>query len=331
VRCLVDKKVPHALTYYKTYMQEPSPAGDISIGKNELSGFDAIDLKTVLSEMKKLGKDGEMLLVTHSDKDGLMMPLVRGGGASVKLSLLNIILQISEGIRQRKAIAALPASTSNDQKAAAWLKWLNTFEDKIDVKAGFHVGNDDWEPTVKKWYTAWYNRQHTTILKLPNAKELDEVIQLVDDVRAAGFARLELRACQIGSDSDELKKMATFFQCKKVVAPKEVMTFYMSVPGVTVAKPDKIEKAVKSNPTARMVAGINVVVIESVHGFQVLALSKEEGKKFIKTLIKTKFDGPDEPFVTGGVEPVGTTKVAGKRYVFPLEKEYKDLLTTVTL
>jgi hypothetical protein len=33
-------------------------------------------------------------------------------------------------------------------------------------------------------------------------------------------------------------------------------------------------------------------------------------RKFIKAFIKKRFEGPDEAFVTGGVEPVGTTTVA---------------------
>ena len=55
------------------------------------------------------------------------------------------------------------------------------------------------------------------------------------------------------------------------------------------------------------------------------------GKKFIRSFIKKGYEGPDEPFITGGVQPVGDTVVANKRYIFPLEKEYKDLLTTVSL
>ena len=36
MRCLIDTKVLHAQTYYQTYLWEPSPAGDITIGPKDI-------------------------------------------------------------------------------------------------------------------------------------------------------------------------------------------------------------------------------------------------------------------------------------------------------
>ena len=116
-----------------------------------------------------------------------------------------------------------------------------------------------------------------------------------------------------------------------MVAPKEVLTFYAFNPSVTILSRAKLDEEIKRNPTVRTFEKTGLIMIESAHGFKAFAPSKEDGVGFIKMFIKKEYKGPVEPFITGGLQPVGTTSVPEKRYIFPLESEYKGLLTTANL
>ena len=67
MRCLVDKSVLNAPVYYKTYLREPSPAGDVSMAPTDVVAIDDIDFELVLTEMAGLGSKGELLVATHSN------------------------------------------------------------------------------------------------------------------------------------------------------------------------------------------------------------------------------------------------------------------------
>jgi hypothetical protein len=49
VRAIIDKSVPSALTYYSTYLAEPSPAGDMTFKKDDIVAYDHLDLKKLLT------------------------------------------------------------------------------------------------------------------------------------------------------------------------------------------------------------------------------------------------------------------------------------------
>jgi hypothetical protein len=331
MRCLIDKKVNHAEIYYKTYGWEPSPVSDIVFGANEIVPIDGIDLKAVLTEMDALGEKGELFVATHSDKEGLMMPLIKGAKASAGFGTMKKILTALEGVQQHQKIVDLPGSTSQAKRAASWLAWLNRFEPAIQVAEGFHVGNDDWEATVEGWYQAWRRTQQSTVLKLATMKDFDDLLGLVESVRATGFGRLEFRACQIGTSSDSLKEAARFFNCKTIVAPSSVLTFYSKNDSAKVVPDASIKAEAKRNNNLRKLQGTALVIFQSAHGFKALAPTEADVKAFLKTYIKKGYSGKIEPFVTGGVEPVGTAVLPEKKYIFPLEKEYLTFLVSVTL
>lgn len=326
MRCLLDTSVPHAKKYYETYRWEPSPEGDISIGSSDLVAG-GVDLETLLTEMKNLGPKGELLVVTHSNQDGLMMKLMQGAKVSAGFSVMDKILAITNGMRERKAITAMPAS----KRAKAWQGWFKKFDPGIKLDDGFEVGNNDWEQNVEQWFDQWHDRQGTQILKLPNGgNDLDAFIQLVEDVRKAGFGRLEFRACDIGTNMTSLKAAAQFFNVKKLVAPTGVFTFYASISEIEILSPAKLAAKLKAAPDVRTFQGTKLVLIIHPRGFRAFAPAKGEGKAFIKNYIRSGYAGNEAPFVTGGLHPVGKTVVPGKKYVFPLEKEYKGLLATAT-
>jgi hypothetical protein len=322
MRCLVDKSVVNAESYYRTYAREPSPAGDITISPTDLTAVSDLDLKKVLTEMKALGAKGEMLVVTHSNPHGLKMPLVSGGNAAAtELKVMEILLKISSGIARREAIRSMPA----DKKPKAWQAWFKDFDPGVKIEDGFET-NQGWEAEIEKLYQNWYERQGTQILKLPKpAQDLADLIALVDAVRKTGFARLEFRACRIGTDKDALKTVGEFFNAQKVIAPKEVRTFFGHIAAVSIISDAEFAKKAKSG-TARVFPNCKVLFFTTETTFQAFATSENEVRAFIKSFVSSGYTGAIKPFVMGGLEPVGKAIIPGKKHVFPLESEYLSLL-----
>jgi hypothetical protein len=321
MRCLIDKTVKHAEVYYKTYGKEPSPAGEIAIAVTDITALDEIDLKTVLTEMKKLGAKGEMVVVTHSNPQGLKMPLIKKGTVSAQIGVVDKIVEISTGISRRAAIDGMPASG----QPKAWQKWFKDFDAGIKLEDGYET-NPDWKSYVVEMYEKWYERQGKTILGLPDPKkDLADLIGLVDDIRKTGFAKLEFRACRIGTDQDSLKTVANFLNIKKVVAPKEVRTFFGSISKVSIISDADFARRVRAT-TARKFTNIKILLIPGEHVFEAYATADSEVKTFLKTFISASYTGSITPFVMGGLEPSGKAVIAGKKHVFPLESDYLGLL-----
>lgn len=265
-----------------------------------------------------------MLVVTHSNPHGLKMPVVAGGNAAAaEMKVMDLLVKISSGISRREAIRSLPA----DQKPKAWQNWFKDFDPDIKLDDGFD-GNPGWEKTVEGFYEAWYERQGKQILKLPNPKQdLADLIGLVDAVRKNGFARLEFRACRIGTDQDALKKVGEFFNAKKVVAPKEVRTFFGNISGVSIITDSEFAQKSKA-ANARKFPNTKILFLITETNFQAFATSESEVRAFIKTFVSSGYTGAIKPFVMGGLEPVGKAIIPGKKHVFPLESEYLSLLGT---
>lgn len=319
MRCLIDKTVLNAETYYQKYRREPSPAGDINVGPEDILATDEMDLQTILTEMKKLGATGEMLVVTHSNPKGFRMPLIKGGKVSAEFGVMSKIVEICDGIRRRQAISSLPDAG----KPKAWQEWFKKFDPGIKLEDGYEA-NEKWPEYVEKKYEEWYARQGRDILKLPNGKkDLGDFIKLVEEVRKNGFTRLEFRACRIGTHKDSMKAIANFLNVKKVVGPKEVRTFYGRISAISILNTKQFAAKVKATPGARKFTGILLIILEKT--FEAYATSKEDGKAFIKSYVLSNYTGDVSPFVFGGLEPAGKAVIAGKKHVFPLETEYSDL------
>ncbi len=221
MRTIIDKSVPSALTYYSTYLAEPSPAGDITFKKDEITTVDHLDLKKVLTEMKAVGSGGEIFVVTHSSPSGFLMKLWPEAGSSLLFSLMGKILETAEGVRRREAIKSLQGTRVPE----AWRKWFIDFDPGIKLESDFAT-NPDWQTFVERQYDHWFEERGRVVLKLHNGgRDLRELLDLLESVRKSGFSRIEFRACQIGADQDQMKKVADFFQVKTVVGPKNVETF----------------------------------------------------------------------------------------------------------
>jgi hypothetical protein len=337
MQVLLDDSVMDARQYYKTYLREPSPAGDISFTSSDISTVKAgdMDLEQVLTQMKSIpapppesGTGREILVVTHSDPKGFKMPIMKGGQTSVIFNVMDIMPKIQEGIDRREAIRTMPAA----RVPRAWQDWFKDFESGVKLESGFET-NDKWQEYVEKKYNEWYTRQGTTILKLPNpGTNLKKILDLLKDVKALNFARMEFRACRLGTSTDSLKKVATFFNAKKVVAPKEVRTFYGVTTLEVLADAKKYAAQLKGLGKIRMFPGIDLGMQIHEKTFRAITTDPDQAKAFIKQFISSGYAGGVAPFVIGGLEPTGANlKIVGKPQVFPLESEYKTLLESLDL
>jgi hypothetical protein len=130
------------------------------------------------------------------------------------------ILETAEGVRRREAIRWLSAT----QAPEAWRKWFIDFDPGIKLDSDFAT-NPDWQKFVEKQFDRWFDERGRVVHRLRNAgRDLRELLDLLNSVRNLGFKRIEFRACQIGADQDQMKKVAEFLQVKTVVGPKNVQT-----------------------------------------------------------------------------------------------------------
>lgn len=322
IQAVIDGSVPNASKYYATYLREPSPAGVITLAAQSIATVKDLDFERILTEMKTIGADGEVMIVTHSGPKGFLMPLKTGGKVALMFSVIDKLPEIAEGIRRREAIRSM----SSSQLAAAWKKWFADFESGIKLGAGFE-NNEGWQKQVETWYDDWYERQGKQILKLPNPRQdLKNLLDLLADVRKLNFKRVEFRACRIGTDKSAMKKIAEFLGAKKVVGPKEVRTFYGVIAGVSLIADAKKFSAAKKKLGGRTFPGISLAMQILQNTFRVIATDAGQLKAFITTYISSNFSGSTTPFVIGGLEPSGKAVLPAKAHVFPLETEYMSLL-----
>ena len=325
MQVIIDKSVLNAEKYYQTYPREPSPAGDITFTPKNISPVKELDLDFVLSEMKNLGSSGELMIVTHSDPKGFKMKIMKGGKASVKFTVMDIMLKTSEGISRRDAIKSMPSN----KLPQAWKDWFKDFDPGIKLDKGFEKVNK-WEKWVETKYNEWFLRQGSQILKLPNPKQnLSYIINLLDEIRKLNFKRLEFRACRIGTNEKDFKKVVSFFGAKKVVGPKEVRTFYGVIPKIEIVSDHQKYTRLVKQFGRRTFQGISLLLKIERNTFRAIAADEDHAKTFIQKYISKGFSGNVRPFIIGGLEPSGKAILPRKAQVFPLEKEYKALLFMV--
>ena len=323
MQVLIDTTVLNAEAYYRTYLREPSPAGDISITAREITAVQDMTLHAVLTAMKAQGKGGELLVVTHSGPSGFKMPLMAGAGASAIFSVMDMLLKISQGIARRAALKNVAAARLPDE----WAKWFKEFDPGVVLEPGYE-SNPDWRAYVEQKYDEWYQRQGQQILKLRRpVVDLTELMALLDEVRKLAFGRLEFRACRIGTDVGAMKAVAGFFNATKVVGPKEVRTFYGNINRIELIRDTRQFEQMRRRLGGRSFPGLAIAMQINPHTLRVVATDDSQAKGFITSFISSGYTGNVSPFSIGGLEPAATAVIAGKAHVFPLEAEYNKLLT----
>lgn len=321
MRAIIDKSVPSALTYYSTYLTEPSPAGDMTFKKDDIVAYDHLDLKKLLTEMKAAGSGGEIFVATHSSPTGFLMKLWPDAGSSLLFAGMDKILETAEGVRRRDAIKSL----SGTQVPEAWRKWFKDFDPGIKLDADFAT-NPDWQTYVERQYDRWFEERGRAVLKLHNGgRDLKDLLDLLDSVRKLQLARIEFRACQIGADPDQIKKVAEFLQVKTVVGPHNVETFYGAIAFAHIKfVPDAKKRALALKTLGGRKLNDSIGILMLPHGVQIVAEDRDAIQAFVKKYISAAFSDPRATsLVLGGVNSVGAGPVS---FTFPLEADYKKLL-----
>lgn len=341
-------------------MREPSPAGDIIIGPSadELTKADGLNLDSLMDQLKRLPAGGEVLVVTHSNPRGFKMKLAQGATVSAGITEMQTIMTTREGVRRRAAIGQM----SPVLQANAWRQWFKDFDPGVILGAQFAIA--DAEKFADQWFL-----QTARNLGLPSPTvTLQHLLDQRDAVIGLGLKRIEFRACRLGNDANALKAVAAFFGTKQVLAPKEVRTFYGVISHVDLVPDYRVflrSIASIGDPVAgglharkRGVPGrvfddiVNGVVIRfeaapflgevSINlvpavgleigesNFRVIAIYDRHSRHFIDLNICPNYNGPLRPFIIGGFETTLTTASIDKRFVFPLETEYKTLIASAS-
>ncbi len=278
-------------------------------------------MKKLLTEMKAVGSGGEILVVTHSSPTGFLMKLRPDAGSSLLFSVMDKILETAEGVRRREAIRSLSAT----QAPEAWRKLFIDFDPGIKLDSDFAT-NPDGQKFVEKQFDRWFEERGRVVHKLRNAgRDLRELLDLLNSVRKLGFKRIEFRACQIGADQDQMKKVAEFLQVKTVVGPKNVQTFYGSIAFSHIKLiPAAAKRATALKTLGGRKLGDSLGILMLPNGVQVIAEDRDAIKAFIKKYISATFSDPHATsLVLGGLNSVGSGPVS---FVFPLEGDYDKLL-----
>jgi hypothetical protein len=222
--------LPHAAGYYRTFPHEPSPLGDIDFAASDIHPLTAnVSLGSVLAQLTLAGSGGIAVLICHAwnNSNGLLIP-VAPGGTSKNLSP-SAMTGIDQAIQAEKDVAAIgkmPQNTAADTQAviAAWTKLIDALQPGA-ISGTFQVSD------AQTWYNKWIQNLATQ-LEFSSSAALRQLLTAVQTMRTTHIARLELRACQIGSDTATMEQLRNFFGADQITAPV-FATFFGVVPVAT--------------------------------------------------------------------------------------------------
>ena len=219
--------LPHAIGYYRTFPHEPSPLGDIDFAASDIHPLTAnVSLGAVLAQLMLAGAGGVAVLVCHAwnDANGLLIPVAPNGRhKNLSPSAMTSMDQAIQAEKDIAAIKTMPRNNDADKQAVitAWTKLLN------GLKPGTASGTFE-ESDAQKLYNQWLQNLATQ-LEFQNPAALRQVLTAVQTMRTTHIARLELRACQIGSDASTMEQLRKFFGVDQITAPV-FATFFGVVP-----------------------------------------------------------------------------------------------------
>ena len=208
--------LPDAPRYYDVFPREPSPAGDMTVTRDQMSLLNDPTIKSVLDEMaKSVGSGGTVLIVCHSSTsgDGLFMPLVKGGPFS-NADALDLVRKLAVADSLAAPVRLMSEKTPEDQakKLNALLKIFSQFDPPFPVDGKVSLAE------AKKGLDEWFNVQTRNLrISLPQLQGLITSLRAVQNLH---LDRVEFRACDAGKKTQVMQTMKRFFGCKKLLAPK---------------------------------------------------------------------------------------------------------------
>jgi hypothetical protein len=216
--------LPHASAYYAKFPHEPSPLGELELSaKNTTVMTNESSLFTLLGALGK-APIGLVVLVCHAYLSGLYMPVAPGGqSAYADTSAFKII---DKGIKAEADVAvirALPRTSDAERKTVLdrWAAFLN------GLQPGMVVGAFT-EAQAEAQYLKFLQNMATT-LEFKSVQALRQLFDRLLALRRLKLSRLELRACNIGSNPSTMEAVRKFLGVVTLTAPV-VGTFFGFVP-----------------------------------------------------------------------------------------------------
>jgi len=235
---LVDSnqsKIQEWTDYIKEYDRETSNTAALDlVGLGTPQAATGETFEEVLGLLGK-ASGGVALIYAHANANGLIMRIIDGGNSARS----EFIRGISRAWRAIDEIIKLrsgkwPASGKPEfqidlPNAVALFKTLKS--DLGKLPGGFESRvSDPTTVTNRDQADAWFDQWMELMAKacLGGAwgeTDLRRVCRAMQKVRDAKLERVEVRACNIGKDKENLNALKEFFGVKTVVAPKVTMFF----------------------------------------------------------------------------------------------------------
>jgi hypothetical protein len=226
-------KVSDAITYYQTFPGEPTikPDSDFAITLNAHGKIDAADLLSPMSvaslsdRLLQLGEDRALIVCHGTPNEGLAIPLINNPGPNAPTATPDALHDINQYGAARDGIAAIKKMPANNDKDAA--NQVKAMVDLLNAMRSFRNARyfDPPLTTGRKFgdYETLFNRllDQDARNKQYSRAQLDKLIDNRQKLQNR-FARIEVRACNIGKNPPQMKVLREFLGAKELVAPKVV-------------------------------------------------------------------------------------------------------------
>ena len=218
--------LPSAPGYYHVFPKEPSPFGELELAAARTTVMNAdSSLDSALQAMARAGAGGTIVIVCHAFTGGLLLPIAPNGGTIFAIVVNLQIVEIALGAEAEAAgIRNAPHKTEDDKKAvlAAWAKLFNRIQPG-SIKGTFT------EAEAEKFYAKMVN-EFVSKLNFSGPSALRQFLARLRKVRDLKISRLELRACNIGSDAVTMDFIRNFFAVQHLTAPMREAFYHQPMP-----------------------------------------------------------------------------------------------------
>ena len=226
-------KVADAINFYQTFPGEPTikPDSDFAITLNAQGRIDPADLlnpmnlASLTDRLLALGEDRALIVCHGTPNEGLAIPLINNPAPNAPTATPDALHDINQYAVTRDGIAAIkkmPAKTDQDaaKQAKAIMDLLNAMRTFVNAR----YFDPPLSPGQKFGdYEALFNRllDQDAVNKKYSRAQLDQFIDKRQKLQTR-FARIEVRACNIGKNQPYMKVLREFLGARELVAPKVV-------------------------------------------------------------------------------------------------------------
>lgn len=286
--------LPQAAPYFRAFPREPSPLGALSFKPGNIKVMRQSSLDAALDEMLKAGGGGVVVLVCHAYTHGMLLSLATGStGVFADIDNLAVVNKVIAAELEVAKIRALPAQSAQRQAVVErWTLLLNS------LQPGWVVGTITAEE-AEKAYAQWIQGVAKTLdFKAPSSSNLVKFAQKVVRLRSLKLSRLELRACNIGSEDATMEAVRSFFGVDHLTAPI-VGTFFGPVPVYAMAPENGLSIALGVIGAGRQPGPIQriPVLLEARMG-PLMAQSNHSRRAFVPVE-----DMPYDPRISASLKP----------------------------